>query len=115
MRSGAVIPIRLRVLARTICVAWTCEEVAHFYDGASGFKNKSKVAVTSRDPLAAIADTEGEIPQTEMPVGGCAAGIFGVTIAADGSITPCRRMDLPVENIKDGYALNLYLLLSHRY
>ncbi len=81
--------------------ALTREEVAHFYDGLRGFRNKSKVIVTSRDPLAAIADMEGEIPQTEMPVGGCAAGIFGVTITADGTIMPCRRMDLPVGNIKE--------------
>ena len=81
--------------------ALTREEVAHFYDGLKGFKDHSKVVVTSRDPLSAIADMEGEIPRTEMPVGGCAAGIFGVTITADGTIMPCRRMDLPVGNIKE--------------
>ena len=81
--------------------ALTREEVAHFYDELRGFKDKSKVVVTSRDPLAAIAAMEGEIPQTEMPIGGCAAGIFGVTITADGTIMPCRRMDLSVGNIKE--------------
>ncbi len=80
--------------------ALSLEEVAHFYDELQGFKEKSKVAVTSRDPLAAIAGMDGEIPQTEMPIGGCAAGIFGVTITADGTVMPCRRMDLPVGNIK---------------
>jgi radical SAM protein with 4Fe4S-binding SPASM domain len=81
--------------------ALTCEEVAHFYDELRGFKDNSKVVVTSRDPLSAIADMEGEIPQTEMPISGCAAGIFGVTITADGTVMPCRRMDLPVGNIKE--------------
>jgi radical SAM protein with 4Fe4S-binding SPASM domain len=81
--------------------ALTREEVAHFYDGLQKFKDKSKVVVTSRDPLAAISDMAGDIPQTEMPVGGCAAGIFGVTITADGTIMPCRRMDLRVGNIKE--------------
>ncbi len=77
------------------------EEVADFYKELRKFQDKGKVIVTSRDPLASIVDMEGEIPQTEMPIGGCAAGIFGVTIAADGAIMPCRRMDLPIGNIKD--------------
>ena len=81
--------------------ALSCEEVAHFYAELRNFKDKSRVVVTSRDPLSAIADMEGEIPRTEMPVGGCAAGIFGVTITADGTIMPCRRMDLSVGNIKE--------------
>ena len=77
------------------------EEVAHFYDELQRFKDRSRVVVTSRDPLAAISGMEGDIPQAEMPVGGCAAGIFGVTITADGTIMPCRRMDLPVGNIRE--------------
>jgi len=79
----------------------TREEVAHFYGELQGFKDNSKVMVISRDPLSAIADMEGEIPQTEMPIGGCAAGVFGITVTADGTIMPCRRMDLPVGNIKE--------------
>jgi len=87
----------------------TREEVAHFYDGLRGFKDNGKVVVTSRDPLSAIADMEGDIPQTEMPIGGCAAGIFGVTITADGTIMPCRRMDLPVGNIKEASFRELWV------
>jgi radical SAM protein with 4Fe4S-binding SPASM domain len=81
--------------------ALSCEEVAHFYEGLQKFNDESKVVVTSRDPLAGISGMEGDIPQTEMPVGGCAAGIFGVTITADGTIMPCRRMNLPVGNINE--------------
>jgi radical SAM protein with 4Fe4S-binding SPASM domain len=79
----------------------TTEEVAAFYDGLRRFRDKTRVTVTSRDPLAAIADLDGDIPQTELPVGGCAAGMFGVTIAADGTVMPCRRMDLPIGNVKN--------------
>ena len=81
--------------------ALTRQEVAEFYGELRGYKDKGKVAVTSRDPLAAIADMDVDIPQAEMPIGGCAAGIFGVTITADGTIMPCRRMDLPIGNIKE--------------
>ena len=82
--------------------ALTREEVAYFYGELRGYRDSSKVVVTSRDPLAAVADMAGEvIPQVEMPIGGCAAGIFGVTITSDGTIMPCRRMDLPIGNIKE--------------
>ncbi len=63
----------------------TAKEVAAFYDGLRQYRDKTRIAVTSRDPLAAIADLDGDIPQTELPVGGCAAGMFGVTITADGT------------------------------
>jgi AdoMet-dependent heme synthase len=81
--------------------ALTGPEVASFYDELRKYKNNPKVVVTSRDPLAAISGMDGEIQQAEMPIAGCAAGIFGVTITADGTIMPCRRMDLPVGNIKE--------------
>lgn len=81
--------------------ALTREEVAYFYSELRRDKDNPKVVVTSRDPLAAIAEMSGESAQAEMPIGGCAAGIFGVTITADGTIMPCRRMDLPIGNIKE--------------
>ncbi|MDM7999492.1 MAG: radical SAM protein [Dehalococcoidia bacterium] len=78
----------------------TAQEVSAFYNDLRGYRKRSGVIVTSLDPLAAVADLAGEIPQTELPVGGCAAGMFGVTIMADGTVMPCRRMDLPIGNIK---------------
>jgi radical SAM protein with 4Fe4S-binding SPASM domain len=79
-------------------------EVADFYNGLQKYKDNKRVFVTSRDPLAAIPDMNEEAPQTEMPISGCAAGIFGVTIACDGTIMPCRRMDLPIGHIlKDSF------------
>jgi radical SAM protein with 4Fe4S-binding SPASM domain len=81
--------------------ALTRDEVACFYDGLRRHEENSRIAVGSRDPLATIADIDVDVPQTELPVGGCAAGVFGVTIAADGSVMPCRRMDLPIGNIKN--------------
>ncbi len=32
--------------------------------------------------------------------GGCAAGLSGVTIRPDGTINPCRRMNIPIGNIR---------------
>jgi radical SAM protein with 4Fe4S-binding SPASM domain len=77
-------------------------EAARFYDDLRRYqrRNGNRIAVTSRDPLAIIGEMDGGVPQTELPMGGCAAGIFGVTINADGTVMPCRRMDLPIGNIK---------------
>jgi radical SAM protein with 4Fe4S-binding SPASM domain len=58
-----------------------------------------EIQLISRDPLATVANFEGDVEQVDFPVGGCAAGIFGITIASDGNIMPCRRMDLTIGNI----------------
>ncbi len=75
-------------------------ELARIYNNLSEFTD-SKVSVISRDPLMTVARLKEEIPDVDFPVGGCAAGVFGVTVTADGSIMPCRRMDLSIGNIRD--------------
>jgi radical SAM protein with 4Fe4S-binding SPASM domain len=62
----------------------------------------SSVVLTSRDPLFNMINItdDADIAGVDFPIGGCAAGVFGVTIAADGAIMPCRRMDLSIGNIK---------------
>jgi radical SAM protein with 4Fe4S-binding SPASM domain len=77
----------------------TADELADLHKHLAKFKD-NKVTVVSRDPIALIADIDSDIPDTEIPIGGCAAGIFGITIASDGGIMPCRRMDLIIGNIK---------------
>jgi radical SAM protein with 4Fe4S-binding SPASM domain len=79
----------------------TPRELSDFYRHLHEFEGSSTVEVTSRDPLFAVAGMEGEIPDVEFPVGGCSAGVFGVTVASDGSIMPCRRMDLSIGNIRE--------------
>ncbi len=76
------------------------EELALFYLELRRHQKKSSVPVVSRDPLFAVMDMAEEAPDMDAPAGGCAAGFFGVTIGADGSIMPCRRMELPIGNIK---------------
>ena len=86
----------------------TPAELAGLYGGLSGLKQSSGIVVTSRDPLASIPDMTGEVPDAAFPIGGCAAGVFGVTICSDGSIMPCRRMDLSIGNIKTDYFRKLW-------
>jgi radical SAM protein with 4Fe4S-binding SPASM domain len=35
-----------------------------------------------------------------IPSGGCAAGVSGLTILPDGTVTPCRRLPVPVGNVR---------------
>ena len=53
------------------------------------------------DPVASqmfepsIADDGGEIPR-----GGCAAGVSGLTFLPDGTVIPCRRLNIPIGNVR---------------
>jgi AdoMet-dependent heme synthase len=35
-----------------------------------------------------------------IPFGGCAAGVSGLTLMADGTVTPCRRLPVPLGNVR---------------
>jgi radical SAM protein with 4Fe4S-binding SPASM domain len=77
------------------------QELADFYRNLVEIKASSRVMVDSRDPLFTVAVMDDESLEADFPIGGCAAGVFGITIAADGSIMPCRRMDLSIGNIRE--------------
>jgi MoaA/NifB/PqqE/SkfB family radical SAM enzyme len=36
-----------------------------------------------------------------IPAGGCAAGVSGLTFLPDGTIVPCRRLPIPIGNLKE--------------
>ena len=61
--------------------------------------HSEKLLILSRDPLAGVANISDDVPDTEFPVAGCAAGLFGITVSSDGSVMPCRRMNLVIGNI----------------
>lgn len=60
--------------------------------------------IVTGDPIAAqLRSPQGERKRgkdSTDPCGGCAAGISGITIEADGTIVPCRRMPLPLGNVR---------------
>ncbi len=79
----------------------TPAELAAFYGEVRRLQDKASVVFTSRDPLFTVSGLEDGMPEAEFPLGGCSAGVFGITIAADGGIMPCRRMDMTIGNIRD--------------
>lgn len=75
-------------------------ELKTVYDNLPRYRDAG-IAVISRDPLYSISTIGSEIPDSDFTVAGCAAGVFGITITCDGSVMPCRRMDLIVGNITE--------------
>lgn len=81
----------------------TTEQLSGLSQKLTKADSSGRVALVSRDPLISVAniiDDGNEVPKLDFPLGGCSAGVFGVTITAEGTIMPCRRMDLPIGNIK---------------
>jgi radical SAM protein with 4Fe4S-binding SPASM domain len=76
-------------------------EVREIYESIFGL-DTGTLEIVSGDPVASqmrngpgIVDDCGAIA-----TGGCAAGISGLTILPDGTVTPCRRLPIPVGNVR---------------
>ena len=76
------------------------EKVRDLYREIFSYKVEGLEIITG-DPVASQMDV---VPDSEdlgdVPSGGCAAGVSGLTILADGTITPCRRLPVPIGNIR---------------
>jgi radical SAM protein with 4Fe4S-binding SPASM domain len=78
----------------------TTREVKKFYEEIPALRVEG-LEITSGDPVASQmespppADDEGAIA-----LGGCAAGVSGLTLLPDGTVTPCRRLPLPIGNVR---------------
>jgi radical SAM protein with 4Fe4S-binding SPASM domain len=57
--------------------------------------------VNTGDPVAALFDIPGDGDSGDVAFGGCAAGVSGLTLLADGTLTPCRRLPIPIGNIQN--------------
>jgi radical SAM protein with 4Fe4S-binding SPASM domain len=58
------------------------------------------VALVRRDPTFGVLD--GPLDATSCgaaPVGGCAAGLNGLTVEPDGTVLPCRRLPIAIGNV----------------
>lgn len=58
--------------------------------------------IVTGDPIASQMSLSPEVsnPMPDIPSGGCAAGVSGLTLLSDGTITPCRRMPIPIGNVR---------------
>jgi MoaA/NifB/PqqE/SkfB family radical SAM enzyme len=60
------------------------------------------MTLVTGDPVAAQmrSGEDGSDDQGDVAVGGCSAGVSGLTFLADGTIVPCRRLPIPLGNIR---------------
>lgn len=76
------------------------EAVKDLYDKI--FLQKIKgLQIATGDPVASqFRNPSAEDVENPVPSGGCAAGVAGLTILPDGTVTPCRRMPVPIGNVR---------------
>jgi AdoMet-dependent heme synthase len=77
----------------------TRDEVAELYRRLFLLET-SDLEIVTGDPMAAQLRRPPAGDCGETPLGGCAAGLFGLTVAADGTVMPCRRLPLAIGNIR---------------
>lgn len=57
--------------------------------------------IVTGDPVASqLRAGDGDGDEGSVAIGGCAAGISGLTILPDGTVVPCRRLPLPLGNVR---------------
>jgi len=63
--------------------------------------NTGSLKIVTGDPVASqFRRPAGEDDTSSFPTGGCAAGVSGLTILPDGTVTPCRRLPVPIGNVR---------------
>ena len=75
--------------------------VRHLYERIFSLQPVGLEIVTG-DPVASQMSCTPDSSNglSDIPSGGCAAGISGLTLLSDGTITPCRRMPVPLGNVR---------------
>ena len=76
------------------------ETLADLYGRIFSLKTGSLKIVTG-DPVASqLRRPAGDDAPGSFPSGGCAAGVSGLTILPDGTVVPCRRLPVPIGNVR---------------
>jgi radical SAM protein with 4Fe4S-binding SPASM domain len=81
------------------------EQISQLYEEIFSL-NTSGFTIVTGDPVASqMKDVANEAPLNHtfsgiIPSGGCAAGVSGLTILPDGTVMPCRRLPVPIGNVR---------------
>ena len=76
------------------------DEVQRLYERVNEFPSNG-LEFVSGDPVGAQMRATAPVRLDRVvPCGGCAAGVSGITILSDGTLVPCRRMPLPLGNVR---------------
>jgi radical SAM protein with 4Fe4S-binding SPASM domain len=75
------------------------EDVKSLYDKIFSM-NLNGLEIVTGDPVASQSRRgPQDMDDGDIALGGCAAGISGLTILPDGTLLPCRRLPVPIGNI----------------
>lgn len=80
--------------------ALTAGETQRLYERIAAAEVPGIEFVTG-DPVASCLLHPPEVdPALAVAVGGCAAGLAGITVLEDGTLLPCRRLPVPIGNVR---------------
>lgn len=75
--------------------------VQNLYEKVFATGNSNGLEIVTGDPVASqFRNMAGDDDPGSIPLGGCAAGVTGITIMPDGSLLPCRRLPIMIGNVK---------------
>lgn len=77
----------------------TLSELENLYTQISHLKI-SGLAIVTGDPIHWQINRPAPSISSDTPYGGCAAGVSGLTLLPDGTILPCRRLNIPLGNVR---------------
>jgi len=76
-------------------------EVEKLYRKIFSVKPDNGLEIVTGDPVASQFRNNTDSKDCgEIALGGCAAGISGLTIMPDGTVVPCRRLPVPIGNVR---------------
>jgi len=75
------------------------DKVKEIYDSLLNVHVEGLDIVTG-DPVASQRNVKSDKNMGYTAFGGCAAGISGLTFRPDGTINPCRRLSIPIGNVR---------------
>jgi len=85
------------------------DEVKAIYNNIFSM-NAGAVEIVTGDPVATQSRISSVNNNGDVPLSGCAAGISGLTIMPDGTVLPCRRLPVPIGNIRNDSLRELWAM-----
>jgi radical SAM protein with 4Fe4S-binding SPASM domain len=77
------------------------DAVKDLYENVFSTDLNNGLEIVTGDPVASqFRNNPKNTDLGDIPLGGCAAGISGLTIMPDGTVVPCRRLPVSVGNVR---------------
>ena len=75
--------------------------VKDLYEKLFSLDLNNGLEIVTGDPVASqFRNNTNDTELGDIPLGGCAAGVSGLTIMPDGTVVPCRRLPISIGNVR---------------